>query len=124
MAQQPNPARERVRVIVPKMIELSERSQDPDYTHVILVALPETTPVSEVAALQEDLRRAHIEAWAWVVNSKPACGRTAPYGSVWKENCGRSSGYATHSHSLSSFSHRRERRRGRCGDFRENPRQG
>ncbi len=68
MAQQPNPARERVRGIVPKMIELSERSQDPDYTHVILVALPETTPVSEVAALQEDLRRAHIEAWAWVVN--------------------------------------------------------
>ncbi len=51
------------RVLTPLM-----RLQDPDYTHVILVALPETTPVSEAAALQEDLRRAHIEPWAWVVN--------------------------------------------------------
>jgi arsenite-transporting ATPase len=51
------------RVLTPLM-----RLQNPDYTHVILVALPETTPVSEAAALQEDLRRAHIEPWAWVVN--------------------------------------------------------
>jgi arsenite-transporting ATPase len=32
------------------------------------VTLPETTPVSEAAALQEDLRRAKIEPYAWVVN--------------------------------------------------------
>ena len=44
------------------------RLQDPDYTRVVLVALPETTPVSEAAALQDDLRRAKIEPWAWVVN--------------------------------------------------------
>ena len=44
------------------------RLQDQDYTHVVLVALPETTPVSEAAALQEDLRRARIEPWAWIVN--------------------------------------------------------
>ena len=44
------------------------RLQDPDYTRVLLVALPETTPVSEAAALQEDLRRARIEPYAWVVN--------------------------------------------------------
>ena len=44
------------------------RLQDPEYTQVILVTLPETTPVSEAAALQEDLRRARIEPYAWVVN--------------------------------------------------------
>lgn len=51
------------RVVTPLM-----RLQDPDYTRVILVALPETTPVSEAASLQDDLRRAKIEPWAWVVN--------------------------------------------------------
>jgi arsenite/tail-anchored protein-transporting ATPase len=42
--------------------------QDPLYTHVILVTLPEITLVSEAAALQEDLRRAKIEPFAWVIN--------------------------------------------------------
>ena len=32
------------------------------------MTLPETTPVSQAAALQEDLRRAKIEPFAWVVN--------------------------------------------------------
>src|SRR6185437_6361514 len=44
------------------------RLQDPEATHVVLVTLPETTPVSEATALQDDLRRARIEPWAWVVN--------------------------------------------------------
>lgn len=44
------------------------RLQDPVYTQIILVTLPETTPVSQAAALQEDLRRAKIEPYAWVVN--------------------------------------------------------
>ncbi len=44
------------------------RLQDPALTRVILVTLPETTPVSQAAALQEDLRRARIEPYAWVVN--------------------------------------------------------
>jgi arsenite-transporting ATPase len=51
------------RIVTPLM-----RLQDPDYTRVILVTLPETTPVSEAASLQDDLRRAKIEPWAWVVN--------------------------------------------------------
>ena len=37
------------------------RLQDADMTHVVIVTLPEVTPVSRAAALQEDLRRAHIE---------------------------------------------------------------
>ncbi len=51
------------RIVTPLM-----RLQDPDYTRIVLVTLPETTPVSEAAALQEDLRRAHIEPFAWVIN--------------------------------------------------------
>ena len=44
------------------------RLQDPDYTKVILVTLPETTPVLEARQLQDDLERADIHPWAWVVN--------------------------------------------------------
>ena len=46
--------------------------QDRDLTKVVLVTTPEPTGVSEAAALQEDLRRAGIEPWAWVVNSSLA----------------------------------------------------
>lgn len=44
------------------------RLQNPDYTKIILVSWPEATPVSQAAALQEDLRRAKIEPFAWVIN--------------------------------------------------------
>src|SRR6185295_14312716 len=44
------------------------RLQDAGYTKIILVTLPEVTPVSQAAALQEDLRRASIEPYAWVLN--------------------------------------------------------
>lgn len=44
------------------------RLQDPEYTKIILVTLPETTPVLQAEALQEDLRRAQIEPFAWVIN--------------------------------------------------------
>lgn len=51
------------RVVTPLM-----RLQDPKYTQVILVTLPETTPVSQASALQDDLRRAGVEPYAWVLN--------------------------------------------------------
>jgi arsenite-transporting ATPase len=44
------------------------RLQDASYTKIILVTLPEVTPVSQAAALQDDLRRARIEPHAWVLN--------------------------------------------------------
>lgn len=44
------------------------RLQDAAYTKIILVTLPEVTPVSQAAALQDDLRRASIEPYAWVLN--------------------------------------------------------
>jgi arsenite-transporting ATPase len=52
------------------------RLQDPTTTKVLLVTLPETTPVTQAAALQDDLRRAHIEPWAWVVNKSLAATGT------------------------------------------------
>jgi arsenite-transporting ATPase len=48
--------------------ELLPRLRDPHFTHVILVALPEATPIHEAAKLQEDLERAGIAPFAWVVN--------------------------------------------------------
>ena len=50
--------------------------QDPKQTKVVLVTLAETTPVLEAAHLQEDLRRAGIAPWAWVVNNSVAAAQT------------------------------------------------
>ena len=52
----------------PEVLQLSVRLRDPVFTHILLITLPEATPVHEAAALQEDLRRAHIEPFAWVIN--------------------------------------------------------
>lgn len=54
-------------VVTPMM-----RLQDPKQTKMLIVTLPETTPVLEAEALQSDLRRAGIEPWAWVINSSLA----------------------------------------------------
>jgi arsenite/tail-anchored protein-transporting ATPase len=43
--------------------------QDEERTKVLIVTLAENTPVQEAAGLQNDLRRAGIEPWAWVVNN-------------------------------------------------------
>ncbi|MEX2565595.1 MAG: ArsA-related P-loop ATPase, partial [Cyclobacteriaceae bacterium] len=42
--------------------------QDGELAKIILISLPETTPMREAAALQEDLKRAGITPYAWVVN--------------------------------------------------------
>ncbi len=49
--------------------------QDPEKTKVIIVTLAETTPVLEAANLEQDLRRAEIEPWAWVINSSLAAAK-------------------------------------------------
>ena len=51
--------------------------QDPQRTKMLLVTLAETTPVLEARDLQEDLRRAGIEPWAWVVNNSIAAAGAA-----------------------------------------------
>jgi arsenite-transporting ATPase len=49
--------------------------QDREYTRILIVALPEATPVLEANSLQDDLRRAGIEPYAWVINASLAAAR-------------------------------------------------
>jgi len=42
--------------------------QDEKLTKILLVSLPETTPMREAASLQEDLKRAGISPYAWIIN--------------------------------------------------------
>jgi arsenite/tail-anchored protein-transporting ATPase len=62
---------EQVRIVTPMM-----RLQDLAQTRILIVALPETTPVLEAARLQEDLRRAGIEHFGWVINASLAATET------------------------------------------------
>ncbi|WP_373649709.1 arsenical pump-driving ATPase [Schlesneria sp. DSM 10557] len=48
--------------------QLLPRLRDPAFTRVLIVTLPEATPVHEAAQLQHDLQRAQIEPFAWVIN--------------------------------------------------------
>lgn len=59
------------RILTPMM-----RLQDPEQTKMLIVTLPETTPVLEAAHLQGDLRRAGIEPWGWIVNASLAAAKT------------------------------------------------
>ena len=60
---------------VPQSVrQLLPRLRDPEFTKVLLVTLPEATPVHEAAQLQNDLRRAGIEPFTWVVNQSFADG--------------------------------------------------
>ena len=62
-----------------EVLHLLERLRNPRFTRVLLVTLPEATPVHEDAALQADLRRAGIEPAAWVINqSLLGCGTRDP----------------------------------------------
>jgi arsenite-transporting ATPase len=51
-----------------EVLQLLPRLRDAYYTRVLVVTLPEATPVHEAAMLQTDLRRAKIEPFAWVIN--------------------------------------------------------
>ena len=52
------------------------RLKDQNFTRVLLVTLAETTPVLEAAQLQNDLRRAGIEPYAWIINNSLAATDT------------------------------------------------
>ncbi|MFA7399299.1 MAG: arsenical pump-driving ATPase [Sideroxydans sp.] len=51
--------------------------QNQEHTRILIVTLAETTPVLEAANLQEDLRRAGIAPWAWIVNQSLAAAHPA-----------------------------------------------
>jgi len=52
--------------------QLLPRLRDPKFTRVLLVTLPEATPVHEAAQLQDDLVRAGIRPFAWIINQSLA----------------------------------------------------
>ncbi len=48
--------------------QLLPRLRDAAFTRVLIVTLAEATPVHEAERLQDDLRRAGIEPFAWIIN--------------------------------------------------------
>jgi arsenite-transporting ATPase len=54
--------------ILEDVLNILPRLRDASFTSVLIVTLAEATPVHEAAALQDDLRRAQIEPFAWVIN--------------------------------------------------------
>ena len=54
---------------IPESVKkLLPRLRDDVYTKILLVTLPEATPVHEAAQLQQDLERAGIRPFAWIIN--------------------------------------------------------
>ena len=61
---------ERTQGDIPKSVkELLPRLRDENETDVVIVTLPETTPVYEAERLNADLKRAEIHSKWWVINS-------------------------------------------------------
>jgi arsenite/tail-anchored protein-transporting ATPase len=54
--------------IPPAVANLLPRLRDPNFTRILLVTLPEATPVHEAAELERDLARAEIKPFGWVIN--------------------------------------------------------
>ena len=50
------------------VLQLLPRLRDPAFNRVLIVTLPEATPVQEAGALERDLARAGIRPHAWIVN--------------------------------------------------------
>lgn len=51
---------------------LTPRLRDSTYTHILLVTIPEATPIHEAMQLERDLARANIKPFIWVVNQSLA----------------------------------------------------
>ncbi|MFD0896311.1 arsenical pump-driving ATPase [Loigolactobacillus binensis] len=58
------------------IVDLLPRLQDPQQTEIVLVTLPETTPVYESMRLNEDLKRAKIAHTWWLVNQSMLATQT------------------------------------------------
>lgn len=58
------------------IIDLLPRLQDPQQTEIVMVTLPETTPVYESMRLNEDLNRAQIAHTWWLVNQSMLATQT------------------------------------------------
>ncbi len=64
---------ERTTQQLPEEVEkLLPRMRDQDYTKVLIVTLPEVTPIQEAKQLEKDLERAGIASHAWIINQSLA----------------------------------------------------
>jgi arsenite-transporting ATPase len=63
--------------VPPEVEALLDRLRDPEFTRILMVTLPEPTPVHEASDLQADLLRAGIRPAAWVVNQSMLATGTA-----------------------------------------------
>jgi arsenite-transporting ATPase len=60
---------ERTTQQLPEAVQkLLPRMRDPDYTKVLIITLPEMTPIQEARQLERDLARAGISSYAWIIN--------------------------------------------------------
>lgn len=60
---------ERNLTYIPESVrKLLPRLRDEVYTKILIVTLPEATPVHEAAQLQQDLERAGIRPFTWIIN--------------------------------------------------------
>lgn len=60
----------------PEVLELLPRLWDSDFTKILVVTVAEATPVSEARRLKDDLERAGILPFAWVINQSFALVET------------------------------------------------
>ena len=58
------------------VVNLLPRLRDPGFTRILLITLPEATPVHEAKHLQEDLARADIHPFAWIINQSLSATQT------------------------------------------------
>ena len=64
---------ERMTQQIPEQVQkLLPRMRDPDYTKILIITLPEMTPVHEAGQLERDLERASISSYAWIINQSLA----------------------------------------------------
>jgi arsenite-transporting ATPase len=64
---------ERTAQQLPESVQkLLPRMRDPDYTKILIITLPEMTPVQEAVQLERDLARASISSYAWIINQSLA----------------------------------------------------
>ena len=59
------------------LIGLLPRIKNPKFTKILITTLAEATPTHEAQALQEDLKRADITPYAWVINRSFAVSKTS-----------------------------------------------
>jgi arsenite-transporting ATPase len=62
--------------VSPEIRQLLPRLRDPEFTKILLITLAEATPVHEAQHLEEDLTRAGIKTFGWVINQSFAISKT------------------------------------------------